>query len=117
MELRLISPRGAREIQLLVAREAGLREVEVEGRRIEVREIPVFRARVPDHDVLTVVALPPEGVEVSLRLESLSPHDHLLYDNAAALPSTAAGLLEARAPLAVPVHRGDRWSQVVEVRF
>jgi hypothetical protein len=115
--LRLSSPRDGDELQLLIHRESQLESLAVESREVEVSDTPRLRRLLPDHQPVSIVAPPAEGVELTLRLGSSDPHEHFLMDVGWGLPAAGGGLARAREPLAVPVHRGDRWSAYRRVRF
>ena len=115
--LRLKSPRRANEIQLLIAREAGLQSMMVESREVVLSTSAGTRLRLPEHDVLSVITPPGKDVTVTLRLESAEAHEHLLVDVSHGLPSSGNDLVEARAPLGSPAHRGDQRIVYRSVRF
>jgi len=89
------------------------------------RQLP-FRSR--GHPALTGLIAAAQGSEHqslaahaghrrALRQSSPASHAHVLADIANGLPPLAAPLIAARAPLAVPVHSGDRWTVYRTVEF
>ncbi len=112
--LRLGSSRGSTILQLAVDRQAELEGVQIAGRDASnIRRDSADR----EYDLISVYAPPADGVEIVLDLGSRERHEHLVMDTALELPESAAPLLEARAPLAGPVHSGDRWMAIERISF
>ena len=58
---------------------------------------------------LRCVGLPPEGVEITLRLPRGEPLEAIVTDQSYGLPAQGQALLRARPPEWVPKHGGDQW--------
>lgn len=107
IRLRLRSRRGARVAALLLPESAGVRSVTIEG--VQLPAYPEHRRKTyRDVEVYGVVALPAEGVTVTVDVDSAAPVEAVVWDLSEGLPAEGAALRAARPPWAVPSHGGDR---------
>lgn len=104
--VRLRSPRGARVAALLLPEDAGVRAVTVEG--VPLPPYPEHKRKYTRGEVYGVVALPPEGVVVTIDLEGAAPVRAVAWDLSEGLPPAGEALQAARPSWAVPSHGGDR---------
>ncbi len=105
--VRLRSRRDARVAALFLPDSAGVRAVTVEG--VPLPPYPEHRRKyVQDGEVYSVVALPPEGVVVTIEVESAAPVQAVVWDLSEGLPPAGEALRAARPAWAVPSHGGDR---------
>ena len=110
---KLWSPRGAPVVYLAIP--AGVR---VEGIRIGGQSVPpdLVRRRLfaPGWEVAIVWTVPPEGIDLRIRLGQRGPAEITLADRSRGLPPEGAGLAAARGAAAAPNYFGD--STLVETR-
>jgi len=99
--LHVASPRGARHIQLLVPASAGVMSANVDGHAMTVD------ANGQDWLRLSIVGVPEEGFELEVLLTGNEVSQWYVHDRTAGMPIEAKALIDARAPLAAPVHGGD----------
>jgi hypothetical protein len=103
--LRLSSPRGAPELQLVVPPQARVQSFSVDG-----TEVPPPVAKLArwfgGHAVHRFPARP-GGTEVSLRVEGAPPLEVVIADSSPGLPASAREVVHARDEVAVPVQEGD----------
>lgn len=103
---RLVSPRGAPTVALLLPPGARVRSVAVEG--VPLPEPPPLALRFFGGDRLVAcVTTPPAGVTVELAFEGAAPVAATLVDRSRGLPPAGAALVAARPPDAVPFREGD----------
>jgi hypothetical protein len=107
VSFRLRSPRGARVAALLLPTSARPQKLTIEG--IELPPFPEHRRKyLVDAEVYSIVALPPEGVVVTVELADAEPVQAVVWDLSEGLPAAGAALQTARPAWAVPSHGGDR---------
>ena len=116
LRLRLRSPRGARSGALVIPDTADLRWLAIDG-----HTVPPYpehrRAWYEDVRHHPIVALPPDGVLIELVLRNPDPVSFTVLDASDELPPSAAALLQARPPWAIPSHAGDRTLMSRSVAF
>jgi hypothetical protein len=111
VRLRVVSPRGAREVTLVIPKAAG-----VEALRAGGVEVPMaltgrgarFSNPQAEWRNFSYLTLPAEGVEIEAVLASTAKHDWYVIDRTPGLPPTGAALLKARPATAVPYQDGDQ---------
>ena len=81
---------------------AGLRSVVVNDQEMKVPTSD------EDWQRILVSGVPDQGFDMKLVLASMDPVESLLLDWNSKLPAEAALMIDARAPLGAPVHRGDQ---------
>ena len=74
-------------------------------------------AAADDFRVVRFVAPPADGINVEIDAASPAPIDAYLIDTSYRLPDAAQPLIDARGPLATPVHDGDSWVVFREVQI
>ncbi len=102
LRVHVESMRGAQVFRLLIPAAAGLRAARLEGRSLEVglQEGEEWHS-------LDFVGVPEGGFDLELELATTEATDGYVLDRTSRLPASASSLLEARSPLAAPVHSGD----------
>jgi hypothetical protein len=106
VSFRLRSPRGARVAALLLP-DSAAPKLTIEG--ITVPPYPEHKRKyVKDAEVYAIVALPPEGVVVTVELAGTEPVQAVVWDLSEGLPAAGTALQQARPAWAVPSHGGDR---------
>ncbi|MDC0722592.1 M20/M25/M40 family metallo-hydrolase [Nannocystis bainbridge] len=105
--VRVRSTRGARVMAMFVPAAAGLRSVAMNG--VVLPPYPEHRRKyVEGGEVYGIVAPPPEGVVVTLELDSAAAVEAVVWDLSEGLPAAGDALKAARPTWAVPSHGGDR---------
>ncbi len=106
LRLRLVSPRGAPSASLFLPEAAGLESARVAG--FEVPRLPNgrFVSRGGWHGV-TVLALPPAGIEIELVLGSAGPVQATVLDRTPGVPPFGRALVRSRPATAAPINDGD----------
>jgi hypothetical protein len=100
--LRVQSMRGAQAFRLMAPASVGLRAAKLEGQSLEVD----LRAGEEWH-ALDFIGVPEGGFDLELELATTEASEWYVFDRTSRLPASADPLLEARSPLAAPVHIGD----------
>lgn len=103
---RLVSPRGAPVVFLLVPTGVEILSLSVQGRPVPA---PVARAVEfwGGHRLVACVTTPPEGLEIEAAILSAAPVPVILVDQSYGLPAEGARLLQARPATAVASQEGD----------
>jgi hypothetical protein len=103
LDLHVESSRQARHVHLLIPESAGLSSARLGGQElnVELREGQEWHR-------LSFAGVPDSGFDLELELDSKEESESFVYDWKSQLPPFAASLLQARSPLAAPVHRGDQ---------
>ncbi len=102
LRIHVKSPRGANNLRLMIPVSAGLHSVVVNDQEMKVPTSD------EDWQRISVTGVPGQGFDMKLVLASMDPVESLLLDWNSKLPAEAALMIEARAPLAAPVHSGDQ---------
>jgi hypothetical protein len=106
LRLRLRSARGAPVAILVIPGSAELDWLAVAG-----HELPAAKAgprrRPAGGRTLSVLTLPPQGIEIEAVVGAAEPQPWTVFDRTAGLPPAAATLLEARPNTTVPWQDGD----------
>ncbi len=102
LRVHVESMRGAQVFRLLIPAAAELRAATLEGRSLQVglREGEEWHS-------LDFVGVPEGGFDLELELATTEASEGYVLDRTSRLPAFASSLLEARSPLAAPVHSGD----------
>jgi len=108
LKLHFKSMRGAESGMLLISKKANLKFLTIEGRPQPIELSRFAQIYGGNYYVIRVNGLPEEGFELELGITSPDPIPCFIMDWTTQLPPTANALLDARAPLATPVHRGDQ---------
>jgi hypothetical protein len=109
LELQFRSPRGANYGTLLIPESARITSLSLEGiplaTSISQRSRRLYSK---GFHSIHMAAIPIEGIRIQLESLSPDPFEAVVIDWSSDLPESAGELLALRAPLAVPVHRGDQ---------
>jgi hypothetical protein len=92
---RLVSPRGADALTLIVPRDAGLHAIRAEGQPLSTDPERASR-RFPEYLAFFFHGVGPEGIQLELEFTGLEPVEARLVDTSAGLPDSGAALLDAR---------------------
>jgi hypothetical protein len=116
LRLRLRSPRGAPRIALFLPGALPIESLTVAGRtipqlpRTETQKTRWQRA-------IQLFGLPPEGMEIQLKLGAATPFDALIEDESPGLPPAGDALRQARSAFSTPVLDGDATIVTHRMRF
>lgn len=108
LKLHFQSQRGANYAMILIDEAADLKFIRIEGRPQPTQLSPRIRRSVGDHYAIRMSGVPAEGFELELGIGNPDPINCYVIDWTTQLPATASDLLDARTPLATPVHQGDQ---------
>jgi len=109
LELQFKSARGANYGTLLIPESARLKSLSLEG--IPLATTISLRSRhlySKGFHSIHMAAIPIEGIRIQLVSASPEPIEAVAIDWSSELPESAEELLGLRAPLGVPIHRGDQ---------
>ncbi len=81
----------------------------ITGIRLDGHSLNVDAATTDKFRLVRFVAPPVEGINVEIDVTSPEPIGAFLIDTTYRLPDSAQPLVDARGPLATPVHDGDSW--------
>lgn len=104
---RLVSPRGAPVIMLVLPPTARVVALSVEGILLSDPP-PLAGALRGGHRLVASITTPPEGVGIEIVLPADERLDAVVVDQSAGLPPSGAALRSARPATAVPSGDGDR---------
>ncbi|HYH45992.1 MAG TPA: M20/M25/M40 family metallo-hydrolase, partial [Thermoanaerobaculia bacterium] len=107
LRLRLVSPRGAHNASLFLPASAALESARVAGHEVPRLPSGRFVARGGGWYGVTVLTLPPEGIEIELVLGSAGPVQATVLDRTPGVPPFGRALVRSRPATAAPIHDGD----------
>jgi Peptidase family M28 len=107
LRLRLVSPRGAQNASLFLPRSAALESARVAGHEVPRLPSGQMAARGGGWYGVTVLTLPPEGIEIELVLGSAGPLQAMVLDRTPGVPPFGRALVRSRPATAAPIHDGD----------
>lgn len=113
--LKLSSPRGARDLGIVIAAESRAASYVVGGREYAFE--PMDWGTWKGQYALEFRGIKNQTIELKIRFEDTSAVRAYLYDITAGIPETFDNLIAARVPLVVQVHQGDRTLAISEVTF
>jgi|TARA_Y100000310_G_scaffold345612_1_gene467311 hypothetical protein len=105
LKLKFQSRRGANYAMILIDKGANLQSLTIEGRAQSTR---LTQRSVQDYYVIRASGVPEEGFELQLGIGNPERIPCYVIDWTTELPAAASELLDARSPLATPVHQGDQ---------
>lgn len=110
LRLHLRSPRGAPVGILAIPRVAGVRSLAVAGHPVPadyVAHAAGGRFAEGVWRTLTVLTLPPEGIDIDAVLATAAPQEWIVYDRTPGLPPAASAVAQARPATTVRSQDGD----------
>ncbi len=110
IQLQLKSKRAARKLMLYVRTDSGLQSAQVNGRQVALNQHPFSSGTADKYYALQVFTSSPEGVTIKLQFDNSKSQALIFADASSHLPISGQALSDARAPLAVTMHRGDQWT-------
>jgi hypothetical protein len=107
LRLLLTSNRQSPTAGILIPNEAKLESARVEGQEVPLRGSHKFGPTGGSWTELSMMTMPPEGVEMEVVLGSAQPLEWYVYDMSPGLPPAGEALVRARPPAAVTFQDGD----------
>ncbi len=107
LEVSMNSRRGANWLAIVLPISSGLISYELGNDLFEAK--PILGGAVKDNFFLVFHGIQNKQVDLTLNFENSGPRTGYLMEVSDKLPGSAENLLDARQPLAAPVHRGDQF--------
>lgn len=113
--LRLESLRNARDLGIVIPLESRAANYTIDGREYPFE--PMDWGTWKNQHALEFRGIQGRSIELTIRFEMSAPVTAHVYDITQGIPSTYNHLIEAREPLVVQVHQGDRTLALRQIAF